>query len=189
MRKIVFLAAFAAVTSATTAFAQNGGPPGEGRGRGPGGRGGMMADRVLLEGITLSEAQQAKLQEIRKADRERAEAQRGQQQGPPPEMQAIREAREKGDTATANKLMAEQRAKMDERRDAQVAAIRAILDERSARAVRRECRGARRSVKSEMGPAWADVAVDRRRCKITRRVQVRMPLGMRVTGNPSSFSK
>ncbi len=94
MRKIVLLAAFAAVTGATTAFAQNGGPPGPGgRGRGPGG-GGMMMDRMLLEGITLTEAQQAKLQELRKAERERAEAQRGQQQGPPPEMQAIREARE-----------------------------------------------------------------------------------------------
>ena len=126
MRKIAVLAAFVAVTGATTAFAQNGGPPGGGRGRGPGG-GGMMADRMLLEGITLTDAQQAKLQELRKAERDRAEAQRGQQQGPPPEMQAIREAREKGDTATANKLMAEQRAKMAERRDAQIAAIRTIL--------------------------------------------------------------
>ena len=125
MRKIAILAAFAAITSATTVFAQTGGPP-PGRGRGPGG-GGMMIDRMLLEGITLSEAQQAKLQELRKAERDRAEAQRGQQQGPPAEMQAIREAREKGDTATANKLMAEQRAKMEQRRDAQIAAIRTIL--------------------------------------------------------------
>ena len=125
MRKIAILAAFVAITSATTVFAQNGGPPQGGRGRGPGG--GMMMDRMLLEGITLSEAQQAKLQELRKAERDRAEAQRGQQQGPPPEMQAIREAREKGDTVTANKLMAEQRAKMEERRNTQVAAIRAIL--------------------------------------------------------------
>jgi len=124
MRKIAILAAFAAITSATTVFAQNGGPPG--RGRGPGG-GGMMMDRMLLEGITLSEAQQAKLQELRKAERDRAEAQRGQQQGPPAEMQAIREAREKGDTVTANKLMAEQRAKMEARRDTQIAAIRTIL--------------------------------------------------------------
>ena len=124
MRKIAILAAFAAITSATTVFAQTGGPP-PGRGRGPGG--GMMMDRMLLEGITLSEAQQAKLQELRKAERDRAEAQRGQQQGPPPEMQAIREAREKGDTVTANKLMAEQRAKMEERRNTQIAAIRAIL--------------------------------------------------------------
>jgi Spy/CpxP family protein refolding chaperone len=127
MRKIALLAAFAAVTGATTAFAQNGGPPGPGgRGRGPGG-GGMMMDRMLLEGITLSEAQQAKLQDLRKAERDRAEAQRGQQQGPPPEMQAIREAREKGDTVTANKLMADMRAKVAERRDVQIAAIRTIL--------------------------------------------------------------
>jgi periplasmic protein CpxP/Spy len=127
MRKIALLAAFAAVTGATTVLAQGGPPEGRGgRGRGPGG-GGMMADRALLEGITLTEAQQAKLQDLRKTEREQMEAQRGQQQGPPPEMQAIREAREKGDTATANKLMAEQRAKMDARRDAQIAAVRAIL--------------------------------------------------------------
>ena len=69
MRKIAILAAFAAITSATTVFAQTGGPP-PGRGRGPGG-GGMMMDRMLLEGITLSEAQQAKLQELRKAERDR----------------------------------------------------------------------------------------------------------------------
>lgn len=126
MRKIALLAAFAAVTSATTVLAQ-GGPP-EGRGRGPGGRGaGMMMDRALLEGITLSEAQQAKLQDLRNAERERMEAQRGQQQGPPADMQAIREAREKGDTATANKLMAEQRARMEARRDEQISAIRGVL--------------------------------------------------------------
>src|SRR4051812_33641247 len=126
MRKIALLAGFAAVVGASTAFAQNGGPP-EGRGRGGPGRGGMMADRALLEGITLSDAQQAKLQDIRKVERDRAEAQRGQQQGPPPEMAAIRAAREKGDTVTANKLMAEQRVKMDARRDEQIAAIRGIL--------------------------------------------------------------
>jgi Spy/CpxP family protein refolding chaperone len=125
MRRIAILAAFAALTSATTVLAQNGGSP-QGRGRGPGG-GGMMMDRMLLEGITLTDAQQAKLQELRKVERDRAEAQRGQQQGPPPEMQAIRDAREKGDTVTANKLMAEMRAKAAERRDAQIAAIRTIL--------------------------------------------------------------
>jgi Spy/CpxP family protein refolding chaperone len=127
MRKLALFAAFAVVTGATTVFAQNDGPPGRrGGGRGPGG-GGMMADRMLLEGITLSDAQKAKLEDIRKADRAQMEAQRGQQQGPPPEMQAIREAREKGDTVTANKLMAEQRAKMEARRDAQIAALRGIL--------------------------------------------------------------
>jgi Spy/CpxP family protein refolding chaperone len=127
MRKLALFAAFAVVTSATTVFAQNDGAPGgRGRGRGPGG-GGMMVDRMLLEGITLSDAQKAKLDDIRKTEREQMEAQRGQQQGPPPEMQAIREAREKGDTATANKLMAAQREKMEARRDAQIAALRGVL--------------------------------------------------------------
>ena len=43
------------------------------------------------------------------------------------DMEAIRAAREKGDSATAKQLMDAQRAKMDARRDEQVSAIRAIL--------------------------------------------------------------
>jgi hypothetical protein len=39
----------------------------------------------------------------------------------------MRAARESGDTATANRLMREQRAKMDAQRDKQAAAIRSIL--------------------------------------------------------------
>jgi Spy/CpxP family protein refolding chaperone len=123
MKKTVYIAAFAALAGASVLSAQGGRGPG---GRGGPGRGGMMADRMLLEGITLTDAQKAKLEEIRKADREQMEAQRGQND-PRAEMEAIRTARQNGDTATANRLMAEQRAKMNARRDAEIAKIRAIL--------------------------------------------------------------
>lgn len=127
MRKVTLLAAaFAAMASATTLVAQRaGGPPPGGRGGGRGGPG-MMMDRMLLEGITLTDAQKSQLEALHKADRDKMEAQRGQGGGRG-DFDAVREAREKGDTATANRLMAEQRAKMDTRRDEQVASIRAIL--------------------------------------------------------------
>src|SRR5689334_10765537 len=132
MKKLVLMAAFAAVTSATVAAAQNPGPPpgapGRGPGgRGPGGRGGpMMMDRMLLRGITLSDAQQAQLKALHEADQQKMEAERANGQGRQ-EMEAIRAAREKGDSATARQLMDAQRTKMNARRDEQVAALRAIL--------------------------------------------------------------
>ena len=134
MKKLVLMAAFAAFASATVAAAQDPGPPPGAPGRGPGGRGPggrgpggpMMMDRMLLRGITLTDAQQAQLKALRDADRQKMEAERGNGQGRQ-EMDAIRAAREKGDTATAKRLMDAQRAKMNARRDEQVAAIRAIL--------------------------------------------------------------
>src|SRR4051812_16703564 len=128
MKKILLMAAFAAVTSAGAALAQQPAAPSGAPGRGPGrgGPGGMMMDRMLLDGITLTDAQQAKLDALRAADREKMEAERGNQAGRA-DMEAIRAAREKGDTATAGKLIAEQRAKMEARREAQVASIRALL--------------------------------------------------------------
>jgi Spy/CpxP family protein refolding chaperone len=125
MKKFVLMAAFAALTSATVGAAQQPEPPGR-AGRG-GGRGGpMMMDRVLLRGITLTDAQQAQLQALREADRQKMEADRANGAGRQ-EMEAIRAAREKGDTATARQLMDAQRAKMNARRDEQIAALRALL--------------------------------------------------------------
>lgn len=130
MKKLVFMAAVAAFASATVAAAQQPGPPPGAPGRGPGGRGGpggpMMMDRMLLRGITLSDAQQAQLKALRDADQEKMAAERGSGAGRE-DMDAIRAAREKGDTAAAKQLMDAQRAKMDARRDEQVAAIRALL--------------------------------------------------------------
>ena len=95
---------------------------GPGRGGGGGG-GGMMMEQMLLKGITLSQAQQAKIDSLRQSERAAMQGQRGQGG----DFAAIREAREKGDTATAQKLMAEQRAKMEKQRDAHLAALRALL--------------------------------------------------------------
>jgi Spy/CpxP family protein refolding chaperone len=84
----------------------------------------MMLDRALLANITLTSDQQAKLEQIRQADRAQMEANAEQNRG---EMEAMRTARQSGDTATVRRLMAEQRAKMDSRRDQQIATIRGLL--------------------------------------------------------------
>jgi Spy/CpxP family protein refolding chaperone len=139
MKKMLMFAAVAAIASAGAVSAQAPARPqnhqgaqgaqgehGEHRGmRGGPGRGGMMGG-ALLKGITLSDAQKAQLEKLRAGERQRMEAQRGQEKARP-DFQAIRDARQKGDTATANRLMQEQRAKMEARRDAQVAQIRNIL--------------------------------------------------------------
>src|SRR5262249_2585780 len=77
-------------------------------------------------GITLSDAQKAKLQELHQAERGKMQA--NGQRGQNPEFQAIREARQKGDTATANRLMQGARVKMEARRDEQFKAIRGLLN-------------------------------------------------------------
>jgi Spy/CpxP family protein refolding chaperone len=126
MRKIAFLAAFAAVAGAGVAHAQATTPDQPRQmGRGPGGRGGPgMMEHALLQNITLSDAQKAKLEDLHKAERAKMEANGQNGRG---DFDAIREARQKGDSATAQKLMAEQRSKMEARRDEQVASIRGIL--------------------------------------------------------------
>lgn len=124
MRKTLMMAALALATAGGIAAAQTPTPPPGGRG--PGGRGGpgMMMDRMLLNGITLTDAQKAKLEALREADRQQMEENREQNQS---EREAIRAAMEKGDSATARNLMAAERAKMEARRDRQITAIRALL--------------------------------------------------------------
>jgi Spy/CpxP family protein refolding chaperone len=129
MRKTMMVAALlAAVTSATALHAQ-GNPPGGGR-RGGMGRGGMggpgMMEGELLKGITLNDGQKAKLDQIHEAERAKMEAEGGRGGGRA-EMDSMRAARERGDTATAQRLMAEQRAKASVRLDTQITAIRGIL--------------------------------------------------------------
>jgi len=121
-------ALLAEVTSATALHAQ-GNPPGGGR-RGGMGRGGMggpgMMEAELLKGITLNDGQKAKLEQINAAERAKMEAEGGRGGGRA-EADSIRAARDRGDTATAQRLMAEQRAKMSVRLDTQITAIRGIL--------------------------------------------------------------
>jgi len=128
MRKIAMLAAFAAFTGAAALQAQDT-PPGGRGGRGRGGFGGpgagAMIDRALLRGITLTDAQKASLDQLHQADRERMQAQNPDERRA--EMEAMRDARQRGDSATVKRLMAEQRTKMDARRDEQIASLRALL--------------------------------------------------------------
>jgi Spy/CpxP family protein refolding chaperone len=122
MRKIAMLAALALTVGAGLAQAQGGGPgrgPG-GRGGGPGGPGGIG---MLLRGITLTDAQKAKVEALR-PDSATMEQQREQTRAL---FEQIRAAHESGDTVTAARLMKEQRAKMDAERDARAAALRPIL--------------------------------------------------------------
>lgn len=135
MNKMTVIAALATLASAGALQAQSAQQPQPRQhaeeGRGPGGRRGGGMDKMLLKGITLSDAQKAKLQELHQAERGKMQA--NGQRGQNPEFQAIREARQKGDTATANRLMQEARAKMEARRDEQLKAIRGLLTADQAR--------------------------------------------------------
>src|SRR5678809_1354193 len=122
MRKMMMVAALVAMASGTALHAQ--GNPG--RRGGMGMRGGGMMDAELLKGITLNDAQKAKLEQIREAERAKMEA-AGGRGGGRAAMDSVGAARGRGDTATASRLMAEQRLKMDARREAQITAIRGIL--------------------------------------------------------------
>lgn len=90
-----------------------------------GGRGGSaMLERGLLENITLTAAQKTQLEQVRKAERAKMKADSGTRRA---DFDAIRKARESGDTATAKRLMQEQRTKMEARLQEHAAAVRAIL--------------------------------------------------------------
>jgi periplasmic protein CpxP/Spy len=131
MRKTISIGAlaFAAVTVSMTATAQ---PPcarADDRSdstfhnrRGPGGPGGP--ERTLLRGITLTDAQQRRVASLREAQRTAMDAQRDAGRGAFDELRA---ARERGDTAAANREFAELRAQMQSRRDAEVKALREVL--------------------------------------------------------------
>lgn len=94
----------------------------DGRGGPRGMRGG--AGGALLQGITLSDAQKAQLKQYREAQRSKFESERDQHRA---EMQKARDARQRGDTAAANAMFRQFRAQMEQRRTAQIAAIRGIL--------------------------------------------------------------
>lgn len=98
-------------------------PQAEQHDRGPGGRRGGP-ERMLLKGVTLSSAQKAKLEEMRKADRDQMEKHRGDMRG---SFDQIRAARERGDTATARSLMEKARSQMEQRREQHFTAIRSVL--------------------------------------------------------------
>jgi Spy/CpxP family protein refolding chaperone len=126
MKKLALFAALAASLAGTQAVHAQAQHDSSTRGHGGrGGRGGpAMMEQSLLKNITLTDAQKSKLEQLHKAQRDEMQAGRGQGRG---DFEAIQKARQSGDTATAIRLMKEQRTKMEARRDAHTAAIRAIL--------------------------------------------------------------
>ena len=116
------LAAVAVAMGATVAQAQGGPGTRGGRPGGPGGpgRGGMG---MLLQGITLTDAQKTQVEALRPDSATMAQ----QREESRALFEKIRAAHESGDSVTAARLMKEQRTKMDAERDARAAALRAIL--------------------------------------------------------------
>lgn len=81
-------------------------------------------DGMLLKGINLTDAQKNRLQAIRKEQEPEMKKTREQFGAV---MKEAREARERGDTATARAKMDQVRTQMERRRDQQVATLRTIL--------------------------------------------------------------
>ena len=86
---------------------------------GPGGR-----DGALLRGITLTDAQKTRMQELRKAQAPEMKKSREQFGAV---MKEAREARQRGDTATARAKMAQVRTTMESQRERHIASLRTIL--------------------------------------------------------------
>jgi len=92
---------------------------------GRGGRGGPgMMEHALLKNITLTDAQKAKLEQVQQSERASMTADNGARRAA---FDAMRKARQSGDTAAAKRLMLEQRTKMDQQFAAHSAAVRAVL--------------------------------------------------------------
>ena len=89
------------------------------RRRGPGG-----PNRALLRGINLTDEQKTRLQALRKEQRPEAQKVREQFGAV---MKEARDARQRGDTATARAKMQEVRTAMAAQRERQVASLRSIL--------------------------------------------------------------
>jgi Spy/CpxP family protein refolding chaperone len=126
MRKLSFIAALAmSLVGAQTVHAQSPRDSTAHRWGGRGGRGGPgMMEHALLKNITLSDAQKSQIEQLQTTERSsmQADAKSGRA-----DFDAMRKARQSGDTATANRLMQADRAKMEQRFTAHTAAVRAML--------------------------------------------------------------
>src|SRR5215207_5453291 len=89
------------------------------RRRGPGG-----PDGALLKGITLTDAQKTRLEALRKEQQPEMKKTREQFSAV---MKEARDARQRGDTATAQAKMQQVRTAMDAQRERQFASVRTIL--------------------------------------------------------------
>ena len=126
MRKLSFVAALAvALAGAQAVHAQTPRDSAAHKWGGRGARGGVgMMEHTLLKNITLSDAQKAQLEKLQQTERASMTADNGARRA---EFDAMRKARQSGDTATANRLMLEQRAKMEQQFAAHTTAIRGLL--------------------------------------------------------------
>jgi Spy/CpxP family protein refolding chaperone len=81
-------------------------------------------DRALLKNITLTDAQKARLETLRKERQPEMQKSREQLGAV---MKEAREARQKGDTVTARAKMEQVRAQMTQQREQHIASLRGIL--------------------------------------------------------------
>lgn len=134
MKKNILVAVGLALSLAGVASAQQGGERGE---RARGARGaedanrGPRADRgrggpdgMLLKGITLTEGQRAHIAQVSKTQRDALAATRESRKA---EMEQMRSARQRGDTAAVRAAMLKNRQAMEQQRATRVATIRNIL--------------------------------------------------------------
>jgi Spy/CpxP family protein refolding chaperone len=126
MRKLSILAALAvSLAGAKAVHAQAPRDSSAHKWGGRGGRGGPgMMEHALLKNITLTDAQKAKLEQVQQSERASMTADNGARRAA---FDAMRKARQSGDTAAAKRLMLEQRTKMDQQFAAHSAAVRAVL--------------------------------------------------------------
>jgi len=126
MRKLSILAALAvSLAGAKAVHAQAPRDSTAHKWGGRGGRGGPgMMEHALLKNITLTDAQKAKLEQVQQSERASMTADSGARRAA---FDAMRKARQSGDTAAAKRLMLEQRTKMDQQFAAHSAAVRAVL--------------------------------------------------------------
>jgi len=126
MRKLSILAALAvSLAGAQAVHAQAPRDSTAHKWGGRGGRGGPgMMEHALLKNITLTDAQKAKLEQVQQSGRASMTADNSARRAA---FDAMRKARQSGDTAAAKRLMLEQRTKMDQQFAAHSAAVRAIL--------------------------------------------------------------
>jgi len=126
MRKLSILAALAvSLAGAQAVHAQAPRDSTAHKWGGRGGRGGPgMMEHALLKNITLTDAQKAKLEQVQQSERASMTADSGARRAA---FDAMRKARQSGDTAAAKRLMLEQRTKMDQQFAAHSAAVRAVL--------------------------------------------------------------
>ena len=127
MRTSILVGLGLALSVAGTAIAQQ---PQDGRGGRRGERAGKVdgrsgaPDGLLLKDIALTEAQRSQIAELRKSQRAALQANRARNGA---QVEALRAARERGDTAAVRRAFETRRLAMQQERDRYLAAVRNLL--------------------------------------------------------------